>query len=150
METGKAAVLIEKTINAPLEEVWKAWTDPALIKNWFGSDLNGKVLNAKLDVQPGCSFEITFVDSDLTEHTCSGIYHEVQKFSKLSFSWMWKSEPGIESDITLMLTAEGVATKMQFEHANLAGTSQHDYLSGWQRTFLKLEKMFATSVPQAT
>lgn len=139
--TVKETITIITIINAPIENVWKAWTNPDLIFNWFGSDPNGKVLKAKLDVRPGGSFEITFTDEDQTLHTCSGAYVDVQEYSKLTFTWTWKSEPGVESFVTLSLAAENNLTRMQFEHAQLGNASKHDYLNGWQSTFLKLERM---------
>ena len=140
-ETSKDALFIETTIYVSIEKVWEAWTEPSVIMKWFGSDPNGEVLRAKLEVRPGGSFEVTFRDSDQTEHTCSGIYNEVKKLSKLAFSWHWKSEPGVESFIVLLLTEEGETTKMQFEHMNLGSGSKHNYVKGWQSTFLKLEQL---------
>jgi uncharacterized protein YndB with AHSA1/START domain len=139
--TGSDEILIERVINAPPEAVWKAWTDPTLVLKWFGSDPNGRGLKANVDVQPGGSFEITFRDADETEHTCNGVYADVQPFSKLAFSWMWKSEPGVESFVTVILRPENNSTRMLFSHAHLGTASKHDYLNGWQATFLKLERM---------
>ncbi|MEO6454787.1 MAG: SRPBCC domain-containing protein [Ginsengibacter sp.] len=142
METAdNDAVTISVLISAPIKNVWKAWTEPSLILKWFGSDPNGKVLKAKLDVRKGGSFEITFRDADQTEHSCSGVYIDVQKFSKLNFSWMWKSELGVESFVTIALTSEGNFTRMLFQHSNIGTASKHDYLNGWQATFSKLERM---------
>lgn len=140
---NKDSVFIETTIHSPVEKVWEAWTNPGIIKNWFGSDPKGKVLSATLDVRPGGSFEVTFKDPDQTEHTCMGMYNEVKKFSKLTFTWHWKSEPGVESFIILLLIAEGKSTKMQFEHKNFGSGSQHNYIKGWQSTFLKLERLLS-------
>lgn len=144
--TDKGTITVETTFKAPIEKVWKAWTDPSLILQWFGSDPNGQVLEANLDVRPGGSFNIMFVDSDLTRHTCSGVYDEVQEFNKLTFSWTWKSEPGVESFVTLLLIPEGHFTRMQFEHAHVGNTSQHDYLSGWKTTFTKLEQLLSSGI----
>lgn len=143
MAVDNSSVSIETTIHSSIERVWEAWTNPTLIMNWFGSDPNGKVLKAELDVRPGGYFEVIFQDSDLTEHTCSGIYDEVQVMSKLTFSWQWKSEPGIESFILLMLTPEGNSTRMLFEHKHLDIGSKHDYAKGWQNTFSKLERLIS-------
>lgn len=143
MTTNESSIFLETTFKSSVEKVWEGWTNPTLIMNWFGSDPKGKVLKAALDVRPGGYFEITFQDADLTEHTCSGIYAEVQDLSKLTFSWQWKSEPGIESNITLLLTPEGKYTRMQFEHRNLGSGSKHDYVKGWQNTFAKLECLLA-------
>ena len=135
---------IEKKFNAPIEVVWKAWTDPLLVSNWFGSDPNGKVSKANLDVRPGGLFEVAFTDSDQTEHVCSGTYFEVEKFIKLRFSWKWKSEPDSESFVTVSLAPEGEVTKMKFQHSLSTHASKHDYLKGWNSTFLKLDRMLTS------
>jgi uncharacterized protein YndB with AHSA1/START domain len=124
-----------------LKKYGEAWTEPTVIMKWFGSDPKGKVLSAKLDVRPGGSFEVVFKDADQTEHTCRGIYTEIEKLSKLIFTWHWKSEPSVESFIVLLLTEEGKSTKMQFEHLNFGNGSKHDYVKGWQSTFLKLQQL---------
>ena len=134
-------VTIEIPISAPIEKLWKAWTDPALISRWFGSDPDGTVMNAELDVRAGGTFEVTFKDSDQTEHTCSGVYKDVQEFRKLVFTWTWKSEPCVESFVTVQLTPDIDFTRMLFEHAHLGTASSHNYLSGWKSTFAKLERL---------
>lgn len=138
----KDFVTLELTFDATVEKVWRAWTDPTFLQ-WFGSDPNGKFVKADLDVRDGGCYEITFRDSDQTEHTCSGVYKEVQKYHKLSFTWTWKSEPGVETLVTVQFSSEGNSTRMQFEHANLGTASMHNYLSGWQTTFLKLARMLS-------
>jgi uncharacterized protein YndB with AHSA1/START domain len=141
MTREDSSILLDITFNSPIEKIWEAWTNPVVIMTWFGSDPKGKVLKAELDVRPGGQFEITFQDSDLTEHTCSGIYEEVQALRKLSFSWQWKNEPGVKSFISLLLIPKGKSTRMQFEHKNLSTGSKHDYAKGWQSTFSKLKKV---------
>jgi uncharacterized protein YndB with AHSA1/START domain len=141
METNQASIVVESIIHASPQQVWKAWTDPNLLKHWFGSDPNGKVLSAKLDPKPAGNFEVTFCDGDGTEHTCSGTYREVEEYTRLSFTWRWKSEPGVESFIILSLVPQGYSTHLKLEHINPGTGSDHDYIKGWQSTFAKLEKM---------
>ena len=143
MPTDDSSIFLEITFKSPIEKIWEAWTNPKVIMNWFGSNPKGKVLKAALDVRPGGYFEITFQDSDLTKHTCSGIYDEVRPLSKLAFSWQWKNEPGVESFITVLLTSEEKFTRMQFQHKNFGTGSKHDYTQGWQNTFSKLESVVA-------
>jgi uncharacterized protein YndB with AHSA1/START domain len=135
------SVVIESTISHPVENVWVAWTDPVLVLKWFGSDPNGTGVKAKMDVRPGGSYEVTFKDGDQTEHTCHGLYKEVKEFSKLSFTWTWKSEPSVETFVAIQLTDEGNGTKMRFQHSKLGTASAHNYEVGWQNTFAKLEQM---------
>ncbi|RNI34814.1 SRPBCC domain-containing protein [Hanamia caeni] len=134
-------VLLDITFKTSIENVWEAWTNPVWLMKWFGSDPKGKVLKAEVNVRPGGYFTITFQDADLTEHTCFGVYDEVEALRKLAFSWQWESEAGVESFITLLLTPAKKFTTMQFEHKNFGSASKHDYEKGWQSTFLKLERL---------
>jgi uncharacterized protein YndB with AHSA1/START domain len=35
---GKQDLVITRIFNAPVERVWRAWTDPELVKRWWGPD----------------------------------------------------------------------------------------------------------------
>ena len=134
-------VFIEHEFRAGAEAVWNAWTQPHLAKQWFGSDPEGIGLYAEMNVQPGGHFEVTFQNSDGAQHTCSGIYKEVHPHHKLSFSWEWKNEPGVQSLVTILLVPQGSNTLMQFEHAHVGFDSAHNYEKGWKDTFLKLDRI---------
>ena len=126
------SVHIERHFDVLPGKVWRGWTDPEVVRQWFGSDPAGKVLAVQLDVRPGGSFEVSFMDSDGTEHTCSGVYADVQPETKLSFSWRWKSEPGVETFVSVLLERRGTGTQMYFEHAQVGSASLHDHATGWR------------------
>jgi uncharacterized protein YndB with AHSA1/START domain len=110
--------------------------------SWFGSDPHGQVIEARMDARPGGLFEITFQNSDKTEFTCFGVYEDVRQPNNLSFSWEWKNEPGVRSQVTVLLSPDGKGnTKMTFTHAGVGDASMHDYQKGWQSTFLKLDRV---------
>jgi len=145
MNVDSDTIKIETVLRSPVENVWKAWTDASFILKWFGSDPGGTGVQAVLDPQPGGHFEITFANADGGEHTCSGVYLNVEKFRKLSFSWTWKSEPSVESFVAIVLTPENNFTKMEFEHAHVGTASMHNYLTGWKSTFEKLERFLSAT-----
>ncbi|MBL9207034.1 MAG: SRPBCC domain-containing protein [Opitutaceae bacterium] len=140
------SVRIERSFSASPDAVWRAWTDAKMVSRWFGSDPAGRVLAARMEVRSQGPFEVTFADSDGSEHTCSGTYLEVSPVSKLSFSWHWQSEPGIETFVQVSLDPLGAGTRMWFEHAGLNATSTHDYAAGWQRTFEKLARVLEATL----
>jgi uncharacterized protein YndB with AHSA1/START domain len=142
METTDT-INIAYDINATITDVWKAWTDSSLVLKWFGSDLEGAGIEANLNVQPGGSFEVSFKNADGAAHTCYGVYAEVIEPNKLSFTWAWKSEPGVESFVTVLLEPKGKTTQMQFQHAHVGHESAHDYEFGWKSTFQKLERVLS-------
>ena len=107
---------------------------------WFGSDPNGKGITATIHPQVGGTYEISFEDSNGTQHTCMGKYLVVAKNKMLSFTWEWKNEPGVESLVTIAFKPERSHTTMIFEHKNVGTASAHNYMAGWKATFLKLER----------
>jgi|SRR5687768_2262402 uncharacterized protein YndB with AHSA1/START domain len=124
--------------NASAKDLWQEWTSPSHVKRWFGSDPNGLVFEANLDVKAMGKYSISFADSDGTSHTCKGQYHEVIEYEQLVFSWEWKSEPGHESLVKIFFKEIDSVTMMEFEHSNLNPQSLHGYNEGWRGAFEKL------------
>jgi len=139
METD--SVKIDFYFEATIAAVWKAWTDPAIMIQWFGSEPEGVGLHAEADARPGKTFSVTFRDTNGTEHICFGTYMTVIEPAELSFSWCWKSEPDVTSMVSLRFEEQDGGTLMYFEHANVGTESAHDYLAGWTSTFFKLQKV---------
>ena len=137
----QTTIQIEWKFAHPPATVWQAWTDPSIAKLWFGSDPNGKVLEAKFDVRVDGAFSVTFVNSDGSEFTCHGIYEEIDPLNRLVFTWGWVNQPEVDELITLQFTPAEGGTSMLFEQSNIdLKTAIHNYDAGWRSTFQKLEK----------
>ena len=136
---------IAHRFDAPPGAVWRAWTDPAEVRTWWGSDPDGVVTSAELGVRVGGRFAISFRDPGGDQHTSRGEYLRVEAPTVLEFTWSWDSEPGLRSRVTVELAAaeDGAATLMRFVHGELRGGSAHDYDPGWRRTFGKLDRALA-------
>ncbi|MBS1604647.1 MAG: SRPBCC domain-containing protein [Bacteroidetes bacterium] len=132
-------VSIDFELPAPVEAVWRAWTEPEMVLRWFGSKPDGVGLRAELDVRVGGDFLISFRDT--MEHTCYGVYAVVDKPKVLGFSWNWKSEPGVTSQVMVRLEGIGNGTRMHFTHDQVGTASAHDYQAGWMSTFEKLRRL---------
>jgi uncharacterized protein YndB with AHSA1/START domain len=72
-------ITFTRVFDAPRDLVWKAWTDPAQLAQWWGADgWTNPLDKIALDVRPGGAFSVTSVsDEDGTEMTVSGVYLEV-------------------------------------------------------------------------
>lgn len=146
--TSSRSIQISWNFPHPPAKVWRAWTEPSIAKLWFGSDPNGKVLDAKLDAQVNGSFSVTFANSDGTEFTAQGIYKEIDEPKRLVFTWGWANQPEVDELITLEFSPDGDGTLMSFEQSNIApSTTLHNYEEGWRSTFQKLEKALETINP---
>ena len=117
--TGEALV-VEKTIDAPVEKVWKAITDRDEMKQWY-FELD------QFKAEPG--FKFTFTGSSDTKtylHLCE--VKEVIPNRKLSYSWRYEDEPG-DSLVTFELFPEGSKTRVKLTHEGLETfpSSKPDY-----------------------
>jgi uncharacterized protein YndB with AHSA1/START domain len=143
-QDAPTSVRIDRFIAGSVEQVWRAWTEPPILKRWFGSDPAGTVLAALLDVRPGGKFAVTFANADGTTYTCRGVYAVVEAQRRLAFSWGWDNEPGVQTQVTVRFAPERAGTRLAFEHAGLGSSTGHDYAGGWARTFDKLIRVVET------
>jgi len=144
METNalaKNAVRIERTFDADVKLMWKAWTEPALIKLWFGSDPHGTVEDVEMDLRVGSDYRISFSDSDGSQHTCKGKILSIIPYKVLVWSWEWESEPGHVSELKVTFHPLGEKTNVVLEHSNLNPESRHAYDKGWNGGLDKIERM---------
>jgi uncharacterized protein YndB with AHSA1/START domain len=134
------SIKIERHFSFTPRNLWQAWTDPGIVKLWFGSDPNGTVLDAILDVRVGGSFAVTFANANGDEYTAQGMYQIIEPHKKLLFTWGWKNQPHIKELVAVQFQAEDTGTLMTFEHMDIDANTSHNYEIGWRTTFDKLEK----------
>lgn len=68
--------VLRRMFDAPRELVYKVWTDPRFVKQWWG--VNGStIVCCKLDVRPGGTFRIDMKTSDGIVYVNRGVYDEV-------------------------------------------------------------------------
>src|SRR5947209_19048116 len=97
------AVVVERTLNAPVAKVWKALTDVDQMRQWY-FDLK--------EFRPEAGFEFEFV----VEHEGNRYHHlckitEVVAQKKIAYTWRYKGEPG-DSLVTFELFPEDGKTRL--------------------------------------
>ena len=93
--------------DAPREEVWRAWTEPERIAEWWGKrGWSTPVSSVELDVRPGGVFRLNSInDEDGREMPVDTVYSEVVEPERLVFG---------TSSVTFVDLGDG-QTEMQFE-----------------------------------
>ena len=104
------AVVIERTFDAPVTEVWNALTDVDQMRQWY-FDLK--------EFKPEVGFEFEFV----VEHEGMTYHHlcrvtEVVPQKKIAYTWRYKDAPG-NSLVTIDLFAEGDKTRLKLTHTGI-------------------------------
>lgn len=106
MTTDKELVLT-RLIDVPREKLWRCWTEPQLIVQWF-TPPPFKTVHAETDVRPGGSSYILMKGPEGQEMPNRGVYLEVAKNEKLVFTDAYTTawEPSGKPFFTGILTFE--------------------------------------------
>lgn len=78
-------LVLTRLLDAPREALYRAWTEPELIKQWFAPK-PWTVADAKTDVRPGGETFVTMRSPEGEEFPSSGVYLEVVPNEKLVFT----------------------------------------------------------------
>lgn len=84
---GESQITLSRTIDAHIDDVFSAWTDPALIEQWQADE-------AEFDAFEGGEYRfVTFGDDeDPDEHVVSGEVLQFVENEKLVLSWVARHE----------------------------------------------------------
>ena len=106
MTTDKELVLT-RVIDVPREKLWRCWTEPELIVQWF-TPPPFKTVHAETDVRPGGSSYIVMKGPEGQEMPNRGVYLEVVENEKLVFTDAYTRawEPSGKPFFTGILTFE--------------------------------------------
>lgn len=130
---------LTRIIDAPRERVYKAWTDPELLKQWF-APLPWTTPVAELDVRPGGSNLVVMRGPDGNEFPNRGVYLEVVENERLIFTDAYTKawEPSEKPFMTVVLTFEDEAGKTRYtarvRHWTVADREAHEKMGfheGW-------------------
>jgi uncharacterized protein YndB with AHSA1/START domain len=89
--------VIERVFNAPRETVWKAWTEPEMVKKWWGP-AGFSAPSAKVDLRVGGMYTFAMHGPAGTEWDkdmySSGIYKEIVPMEKIVTTDYFSDENG--------------------------------------------------------
>ena len=137
---ASAPLILERTFDAPIAEVWKAITGKEEMRQWY-FDIKA--------FKPEVGFEFTFT----AEHEDKKYVHycrvtDVIPGRRLAYTWRHRNIPGI-SLLTFELSPEGGKTKLRLTHEGLenfanAGPdfTRGSYTQGWTYFMDKALKEF--------
>jgi uncharacterized protein YndB with AHSA1/START domain len=138
----KPALNLQRHYPVAPEKVWRAWTDPQALKQWWGPGGPEAVSLVQLDVRVGGRFRIVFGGPQGDEHEVQGTYKEVVANRRLAFTWTWpRTTPERESLVTITFKPAAGGTELEFVHAQHFDQKVRDgHLRGWTEAFVKLER----------
>lgn len=101
-----------RVLDAPPDLVYKAYTDPDAIPQWWGPSRYTTTVE-KLDARPGGGWRFIQRADDGGEHIFSGVFREVVPSKRLVFTFNYEAIPGHEAVETVTLEpVEGGKTRV--------------------------------------
>lgn len=144
-------LVITRLINAPRHKVYRAWTEPELLKQWF-TPRPWTTPVVETDVRAGGATYILMRGPDGTEFPNRGVYLEVVPDQRLVFTDAYTQawEPSEKPFMTVVLTFEDVAGKTRYtarvRHWTVADREAHEKMGfepGWNKATDQLEELVA-------
>lgn len=142
--TEAGQVRIERLIDAPREEVFRAWTDPEVLSRWWGPG-EFTTAHAEVDLRPGGEYLLIMQPPEGDAMHLGGTFHEVVAPERLVYSWRWARgwpDPA-ESIVTVEFEDLGERTRVVLIHGGLEDSpaGPGPYRMGWDSG---LDKLAAT------
>lgn len=148
-------VTFERTYNAPLAVIWQSWTDPNMLKEWWGPD-NVSIPECEVDLRVGGEVYIVMEAGEAmgtfkgTRWPMRGTYTVVDENTKLSYTaraWTEGYEATTEIDqlTELVMFEEDGKTKLSVkvtinQVGPDAGMAIQGMEMGFNQQFDKLER----------
>lgn len=140
---NETALRITRILDAPIERVFAAWTDPAQMTRWFfvQETWSAEVAN---DLRVGGAFSIKMHATEGTVFACSGVYLEIEPPQRLVFSWT--SYAVSDTRVTIELRDTGSGTELTLIHEDLIDVDvRSSHAEGWGGCLVSLER-YLTSI----
>ena len=145
-------LILTRVIDAPRDKLFRAWTEPELLKQWF-APLPWTTPTVDTDVRVGGATLIVMRGPDGSEFPNRGVYLEVIKNERLvftdAFNRAW--EPSEKPFMTVILTFEelegGTRYTARVRHWTVADREAHEKMGfheGWPICTEQLAALVAT------
>jgi uncharacterized protein YndB with AHSA1/START domain len=144
-------LVLTRLIDAPREKLFRAWTEPALLKQWF-APLPYTTPRVELDVRPGGANLVVMRGPDGVELPQRGVYLEVVRNERLVFTDAYTAawEPSPKPFMTVVLTFQDEGGKTRYtvrvRHWTVGDRESHEKMGfheGWGRCADQLEALVA-------
>ena len=132
-------LILTRSFKALPENIFNAWTQPALLKQWF-APMPWTTAKAELDVRAGGASLIVMRSPEGKEFPSHGVYLEVVKNARLVFTdaftraWEPSDKPFMLVELTFEAQAEMTKYAARVRHWSVADREAHEKMGfhqGW-------------------
>lgn len=132
--TPESTLRITKSIPAPVETVFEAWTNPEVMADWYAPTDEYVPSTIQVDLRIGGRYQVGMKHKDQERHVVSGQYCRIEEPRLLSFTWAWQTHyrDTPETQVTIELAPDGNSTDMTLIHERFRDQAFRDrHEEGW-------------------
>lgn len=119
-------IVVAATVDAPLEEAWRAYTTPEDIRRWNAASSDWHTTRATVDLRPGGAFSSRMEAKDGTHgFDFAGTYTRIEPGRLIEYSFGDRT-----ASVTFEPLAEGVRVTVAFDPESTHSLDQQR--EGWQ------------------
>jgi len=112
MNNQKPTVSAETIVNAPIEKVWKFWTDPQHMRNWNNMSDDWHTPQAENDLRIGGKLSLRMETKDgSTGFDYMGIYDDISTNEKINYT----TSDNRKVEVSFTKTEKGIKLTETFE-----------------------------------
>jgi uncharacterized protein YndB with AHSA1/START domain len=138
------SLLIRRRIRASPEQLFAAWTEPPLLRQWWGPT-GATCPSAEVELRVGGRYRIENHFADGRVLWISGAFEVIQPPNRLVYTWQVGELTGGDTPtrVTVCFEPKGHETEVVIVHERIADeeTSQH-HAMGWEACLGGLEALF--------
>ena len=119
-------ILITREFDAPKGLVYRAWTEPELVRRWWGGE-RGEVTVVEIDLRVGGAWRCVMVLDDGSEAAFRGEYREIFPNQRIVSTEVYEGMPEAEALNTVTFEETGGRTTLRVlvEHASKEARDAH-------------------------
>jgi len=143
------SVRVSRVIRARADQLFRAWTDPQELRQWWHLDEDGwECAGAAVDLRVGGEYRLAMTDPGGRTHVAVGVYREIQPGVRLSFTWDWENPASRVGDTVVTVEFRDAGddrTEVIVTHRFDDGTRIGMHERGWTDLLQVLERCTAGS-----
>ncbi len=134
-----------ETFTATPDFMFKALTQPDLIKKWFGPQ-SYICSEVEVGLRVGGNYHIEMKPPEGEIIKIGGVYKVVDPPNELEFTWQWDEPDAVETLVKVRFTPSGDSTEVLVEHGEFASEeSKEGHQLGWYASFERLNEVVRTT-----
>lgn len=142
-ETSDVSLTMNRTLNAPRDQVFQAWTDADIVSQWFAPRDDVKTIVHELDLRVGGRYRFEMLFPDPESFIVSGEYVEIDSPNRLIFTWAWDHQKEDQTLVTVDFNEIETQTELVLTHEQFPDKARRDlHGEGWVSCLARLVTLY--------